>query len=95
MSESDEQAFMATHGEAGDGTVFPLLRYVIVGLDLRDHFGEQCLLIQFEALLAQSRSPARFEHCHVAIPKRHDDNHRLRFTRSNQAIKDEVRLSHG
>jgi hypothetical protein len=40
VSKTDEQALMAAHGKPGDSAVLALPGYVIVGLDLWNHFGE-------------------------------------------------------
>ena len=50
VGKTDEQALMAAHGKPGDRAVLALLGYVIVRLDLRNHFGEQCLLKKIDAL---------------------------------------------
>src|ERR1700678_887929 len=51
VRKTDEQALMATHGKPGDGAVLALFRYVIVGFNLRDHFGDECFLIEVVVLL--------------------------------------------
>ena len=52
VGKTDEQALMAAHGKPGDSAVLALFGYVIVRLDLRNHFGEQCLLKKIDALRA-------------------------------------------
>src|ERR1700728_688439 len=62
VHKTGEQALMSPHGKTGDGAVLPLLGYVIIGLDLRDYFGDECLLIEVVVLFAQFRSAPGLEH---------------------------------